>query len=296
MIGSAQMSSMPVSGFGSWCLPILWLTMALSEALAEDWPRWRGVRGDGTWNGPAGLTEGTFPSGDLNIVWKTAIGPGYSGVTATRGLVYTMDRVANDQLERVRCFDAETGEEKWHVAYEAPYGDLDYGSGPRASVTLHDGKAYAFGAVGHLHCLDAQTGEVIWKRDTVKDLGAKYNTWGFSSAPLVYKDTLIMQLGIPGGGCYIALDRATGDERWRSVDDPAGYATPALFSFEGKDQLACWTPTHIRGLSAADGTPLWAVPFGVKYGVYIAMPIVHDNIVVIKGCWAGSKAIHLDAE
>ena len=36
---------------------------------------------------------------------------------------------------------------------------------PRASVTVHDGRAYALGAAGNLHCVDAASGKLVWKGD-----------------------------------------------------------------------------------------------------------------------------------
>ena len=56
-----------------------------------------------------------------------------------------------------------------------------------------------------------------------------------------------------------------------------------------------WTPSHIRGLEAATGKPLWQVPYKVSEGVSIATPIFHDNIAVVCGYWEGSKAVQLGA-
>src|SRR5690348_13137158 len=58
-------------------------------SFSEDWPRWRGVRGDGTWNAPK-LPE-KWPEGGLKQVWKKEIGGGYCGITAAEGRVFTMD-------------------------------------------------------------------------------------------------------------------------------------------------------------------------------------------------------------
>ena len=45
---------------------------------AEDWPRWRGPRGDGSWQAPK-LAE-NWPEDGLRRVWKKPISPGYAGV------------------------------------------------------------------------------------------------------------------------------------------------------------------------------------------------------------------------
>jgi hypothetical protein len=70
--------------------------------------------------------------------------------------VYVTDRLTKPkQVERVLCFDWETGRELWAHTYECRYGRLGYPAGPRAAVAIIDARAYALGAMGHLRCLDA---------------------------------------------------------------------------------------------------------------------------------------------
>ena len=96
---------------------------------------------------------------------------------------------------------------------------IDYTAGPRATVTVHDGLAYALGAMGHLHCFDAATGDIVWKRD----LNAEYNInmpiWGIASAPIVEAENLIVQIGGKPNACIVAFDRKTGEEKWKALDD-----------------------------------------------------------------------------
>ena len=42
---------------------------------------------------------------------------------------------------------------------------MEYGNGPRATPTVHDGLVYTLGTMGHLVCLNAETGELVWKQD-----------------------------------------------------------------------------------------------------------------------------------
>jgi outer membrane protein assembly factor BamB len=211
-------------------------------------------------------------------------------VTSAGGRVFLMDRQAGE--ERVLCLEAASGEPVWEHRYRADYGDLDYGSGPRASVTLHAGRTYSVGAVGHVRCLDAATGAVVWGKDAVADLAAARPTWGFAASPVVWKDTVILHLGLPGGA-YAAFDLATGAERWRGSADPAGYATPVLARHQGRDLMVGWTPEHIQGLSPDTGEVYWSVPYPVRYGVSIAEPLVREGVVLVCGYWHGSKAVRL---
>ena len=78
------------------------LSLAVQSFLHGDWPRWRGVQGDGTWNGPE-ICRGLLTAG-LKGVWKTKVFPGYSGITIQDGLLYLMDRPNSEEgkgMERI---------------------------------------------------------------------------------------------------------------------------------------------------------------------------------------------------
>src|SRR5687768_15932925 len=92
-------------------------------------------------------------------------GAGGERVQRAGGRVYLTDRVVEpEQQERVHCLDWETGKPLWTHAYPVSYGGVGYPDGPRASVTVHDGRAYALGAVGNLACLGAKRGALLWSR------------------------------------------------------------------------------------------------------------------------------------
>lgn len=261
----------------------------------EDWPRWRGPRGNGTWFGPP-LPEG-WPEAGLKRHWRRPIGGGYAGISAVGDRIYTMDyRSEPNESERVLCLDTETGETLWSHEYPVCYGDMDYGNGPRSTPTVHDGRVYTLGTVGDVYCFDATTGEVLWSKDYAGPEQENIPTWGLAASPVIWRDLVILHVGDRPDGCYVALDRRTGDEVWRSLSDPAGYATPALIEHHGEEQLVGWTPKNIHGLDPATGEVYWSVPFEVTYGTAIATPVFHRGIVVVCNYWEGTKAIRLGAK
>jgi outer membrane protein assembly factor BamB len=279
----------------------------------EDWPRWRGPRGDGTWRGPR--LAPSWPEAGLIRVWQHAIGGGYGGVAAAEGRVFVMDRqvgrVSNlststgglealevhptksDEVERILCFDAVNGKPLWTHAVNVDYADVAYGNGPRATPTVHRGRVYSLGATGHLRCLESTTGKVLWSHDLRRDFGAKVPGWGLSASPVVFRQLLIVHAGAESNGCYLAFDLDTGELRWRSLPDPAGYATPLLIDHNGTTQLACWTPTHIRGLDPHTGELLWSEPFTVNYGTSIASPLFAENMLLVSSYYEGAVALRL---
>jgi outer membrane protein assembly factor BamB len=151
------------------------------------------------------------------------------------------------------------------------------------------------GATGKLNCLDLKSGSVRWSANLVSDFDGRMPTWGYAASPLIFRDTVIVHPGSAHGSSVVALNRRTGKKVWGSLSDEATYATPMLIEQGGREQLVCWTPSHIRGLDATNGEPLWEIPYEVTNGVSIATPVYHAGIVFVSGYWAGAKAIRLDA-
>lgn len=259
---------------------------------AEDWPRWRGPRGDGTWQGPR-LRE-HWPANALRTCWKAACGGGYAGLVVAEGRLYVFDRLTEpEEIERITCRDAASGRVLWEDSYAAAYEKLDYGNGPRAAPTVHEGAVYTLGAVGHVSCYDAASGALRWQHDARQAWGAAVPEWGFAASPVIWRNSVIIHVGARPNGCLMALDRQSGNELWRTGDDPAGYATPIIIPRSRHHQLVAWTPEHVLGIDPDSGSIQWQVPYRVTYGVSIATPIHAEGMIFVSGYWEGAKAIAL---
>ena len=269
------------------------LFLGVVSAVADDWPQWRGPNRDGVWQ-ESGLIE-RFSTSPIALKWRAPISNGYSGPTVAEGRVYVTDRVENpEECERVLCFDAETGAPLWTHSYPCTYGPIGYKNGPRASVTIVDGLAYALGAVGHLRCLNAATGELVWKKEPGVDYEPDLPIWGIAAAPLVEGELLIAQIGVPGGGCLIAWDRRTGEERWRALDDPASYSAPIVIDQAGKRVLVCWAGDHVAGLNPETGEVYWklATPRS-KEVINVPTPAISGDRMFLTSVYDGSYMLRL---
>jgi len=244
---------------------------------ADDWPQWRGPTRDGVWR-ESGVFD-AFPSAVLPVRWTAAIGPGYSGPTVASGRVFLTDRVAApDEQERVRCFDQETGRALWTHAYPCAYRDIDYALGPRAAVTVADGRAFSFGAMGHVHALDAASGRVLWARHLTADLQASINVWGVTSAPLVVGDLVIFQVGGEPEACLVALEVQTGRERWRALSGKSSYSSPRLIRQGDRDVVLAWTAAWLAGVEPATGKVFWQEPYKpVRMILNVPDPVLDDT-------------------
>jgi outer membrane protein assembly factor BamB len=275
------------------------MAAALSSASplrADDWPQWGGPQRDLVWR-ETGLVD-KLPEGTLPRVWSAPIGSGYAGPAVADGRVYVADRVTGEDVERIHCFNESDGKPLWTHSYEAEYGRLGYPLGPRATPTIDGNRVYALGAVGHLFCLDVASGDVVWKKDLSDDFGMKLPIWGMAGAPLVDGDQLIVLAGGKDGALIVSLDKLTGDELWRSLDDEAvGYAPPVIMEFGGKRQLIVWHPKAVSAIDPDDkGKLLWEVPFDVQAGMTISTPRTIGNRLFLTGFYCGPLMIDVGAD
>jgi len=262
-------------------------------ARADDWPQWRGPTRNGVWH-ETGIVK-KFASDVLEPVWRVEIAGGYSGPTVADGRVYVTDRATKPkQIERVHCFDERTGKKLWSYAYDCVYKGVSYETGPRASVTVSGGRAYALGAMGHLFCFDAATGTVLWKKDLNKAYKIRMPIWGIAGAPVVEGALVIVQIGGENKADIVAFDRVSGKERWRALRDEASYSAPIVIDQASRRVLVCYTGAGVVGLDPTTGKTLWRQQFPPKQmPIGIASPVLYEDKLFMTNFFDGSLLLQL---
>jgi len=278
--------------------PLLATLSMCSRAAADDWPQWRGPQRDGVWR-ETGIVD-KLPAGKLKPVWRAAVGAGYSGPTVAGGRVYVTSRQTEPkQTETVHCFDLKTGDVVWTHTYARKYSNIGYTDGPRAAVSIDNGKAYALGAMGDLHCLHAETGKVLWH----KDLNQLYSItasrrmpiWGIAASPLIYGDLIILHIG-GKGACVVALNKNSGEEVWKALRDRASYSAPIMIQQGGKDVVVVWNGDSLAGLNPATGAVHWRYPFPPRnMPIGIATPVVRGDRLFVTSFYDGALMMKLNA-
>jgi outer membrane protein assembly factor BamB len=260
---------------------------------ADDWPQWRGPTRDGVWK-ETGLID-KFAGPQIPIRWRAPIGSGYNGPTVAGGRVFVTDRQTEPaEVERVHCFDEQTGRNLWTFSYDCPYKNIGYTAGPRASASIDDGRVYTLGAMGHLLCLDAASGELLWKKLPGTDYKIRMPVWGIAAAPLVDGNLVIVQIGGEDGACLAAYDKKTGDEKWRALDDRASYSAPILIEQAGHRVLLCWTGENVAGLDPASGKVYWKYPFEqTRMVINVPTPVVEGDRLFLTCFYDGSLMLKL---
>jgi outer membrane protein assembly factor BamB len=271
------------------------LTVALALLLpltvgAEDWPQFRGLNRDSVWN-EAGILQ-TFPAEGLKIRWRAPVGAGFSSPVVAGGRVYVTDSELKkpEAWERVLCFDEKTGKPLWTFADEVNYGEEAFEQqknasppGPCPTPIVEAGRVFTLGSTGHLLCLDARKGKVLWKKILSEEY-ALVESPNLTSCPLIEGGLLIVVIGGKPSACVVAFDKRTGKEVWRALDDPPrAFSSPIIISAGGKRQLIVWTPKAVTSLNPANGQTWWRDELVTREDYAVATPVFHGDLLLISG-------------
>lgn len=204
---------------------------------------------------------------------------GIGGVAATDEFVVLSSRDSNDKSDWFEVLDAESGISMFKLSYLSE-SELDYGNSPRVTPLIVDSRAYCLGAKGNLHCLDLESGKVVWKKHLVEDLGGKLPQWGYSVSPIFTDGQLILQ---PGGleASWVALHPETGQVLWKSKGRQAAYASPIAVEYQGRKQLIGYDAISLGGWSIKDGERLWEMKPEVPKDFNVPVPIVVKNKICV---------------
>jgi outer membrane protein assembly factor BamB len=256
-----------------------------NPARAEDWPQWRGPHRDGVW-AETGVLE-TFPAEGLKVRWRNPVGFGWSSPVVSQGRVFVTDSLLarTAAQERVHCFDEATGKSLWTNAYDVVYPEWAFTAGqegrPGATPIVDAGKIYALGGNGHVHCLEAPTGKVLWEKRLEKEY--EIQVLSCRTSPLIEGDLLILFTGGKPGACVTALDKNSGKQIWRALDESISNSSPIVITAGGKRQLIVWTGESVTSLAPATGEVYWRERLVTSNNDAIATPVSEKNLLLLSG-------------
>lgn len=236
------------------------------------WAQWRGPHATGV------SPRATPPlewSESRNIRWKVAIpgrGSGTPVVWGDRLFLLTAVPVDADAAAPtasgrrpgthkyvVMALDPQTGKVVWErvAREEAPHEGTHREFGTYASSSaITDGQHViaSFESRG-LYAYD-MNGNLVWQ----KDLGDKSmrNQFGEGTTPALHGNTLVVVWDHQGESFVVALDKRTGDERWRTPrDEIDSWATPLVVEHAGRAQVVTSGMKQVRSYDLETGTLIW---------------------------------------
>ena len=241
----------------------------------KTWPGWRGPRRDGH----CAWLPRELPAKPQVLWQRQLVHEGLGGIAAA-DCVIVGDRDFSNLLDEFRCFDAQTGEPRWTVRYPAP-GRLDYDNSPRSTPLVTAEHVYLFGAFGDLHCVDRQTGLIVWRKNILQEFDvAAELVWGTCSSPLLIDDKLIIN---PGGGSasLVALDAKSGNVVWQTQGAEFAFASPLLATLRGVPQILAFDRQSLGGFDPSTGKRLWTLTPAVEGDFNVPSPVVVNQQVVL---------------
>lgn len=232
------------------------------------------------------------------LLWTArGLGEGYSSVSLSGNLVFTMGTKANE--ETVFAIDLNTGEIVWSQP-NGPIFQNNQGNGPRSTPTVDGNLVYALGANGNLACLSVRDGNLEWSKNILQEFSARNIVWGISESPLIDGDKLICTPG-GQGATMVALKKQDGSLIWKSAvpsNPQAGYASPIKIDVGGVEQYVNFTHSGVMGIAAENGTPLWGNDRAANKTANCSAPVFYpekSSVFYASGYGTGGALLKLSA-
>jgi outer membrane protein assembly factor BamB len=290
---------------------ILWAGISGVGLGAADWPHWRGPGANGV------APDASLPikwSATENVAWKVPIaGVGISTPIVSGDRLYVTSQLgaglrregnhprlvqggdAAAQGERaivpaagdgktvfvVEAFARTDGRRLWEYRLEAegtltPVHDKHNLASPSP---VSDGTmVYAWFGTGQLVAL-TRDGKLAWQRHLGKDVSPFDIQWGHASSPVVYRDLLILLCDHTSASYVLALDKQTGQQRWKADrgQGRSSYSTPLVVEAAGGAELIVNSSERVDAYDARTGQFLWHTGEANRFP--IPSPVVHEGVI-----------------
>jgi outer membrane protein assembly factor BamB len=272
--------------FRSICLLIV-LSLASLAPAADNWPQFRGPKGDGT-SDATGLP--TRFSETENVKWKTPIHDrGWSSPVVWGNQIWVTAAPEDGTKDYAICVAKDTGKilydiHLWDVEKPSPLGNALNGY---ASCTpaIEEGRVYVhFGSYGTA-CLDTTSGKVLWQR---RDLPCEHFR-GPGSSPILFENLLIFHMDGYDYHYIVALDKNNGQTVWKTDrnidygtdngDFMKGFSTPRIIEAAGKLQLISPSSKATISYDPRTGEEFWRVRYTSHSGA--AMPLFGHGLLYL---------------
>ena len=254
------------------------------------WPQFRGPTGQGH---AAARDLPTVWSETENVAWKTPLpGEGWSSPVVANGRIW-MTAASHDGLSlHVLAVDAESGKllrdvEVFRRTEPIPKNTKNSFASP--TPVLDNTHVYVhFGTQGTA-CLAQADGRILWKNELLQ-LDHKE---GPGSSPVLWNDLLIINCDGMDVQFVAALDKASGQLRWKTdrsgppADNPdhrKAYSTPLIIDVAGRQQVVSPGANRVVAYDPASGKELWKVEY--KGFSNVPRPVLAHDLLFITTAFA----------
>lgn len=244
----------------SWVVFLASLVVGLCAQAADrlsasgNWPAWRrdgsGIADDK--HLPVAWSE------NENVLWRTVLpGNGNSSPVVWDNRVFLTASLDEGKKRLVLCLDADNGKILWQTQLlpDAP-STFYQKTGFAAPTPATDGqRVYAAFDTPGLTAIDMD-GKVVWKYS----FGPIKSPYNMGSSPVLYKDMVLQCCDHNGEAFLAAVDRRTGQQRWRASRESSKfghYGTPLVIQVDGRPQVVV-NAEPVIAYDPDTGAELWS--------------------------------------
>ncbi len=268
------------------------LAVAPTFATAENWPGWRGPRGDGS------SLEKNLPvewDAQTNIAWKVSIStPSHSSPIVWNDRVYLVDTLAETETRRLIALDRRTGQTVWSVDVLVSELEGKHRLNSWASSTpVTDGERIyvSFLDVDRMFvaAYDLQ-GKHLWTARP-GDFSSKH---GYCSSPVLFEDLVIINGDHDGDAYLVALDRKSGEVRWKTdrENKTRSYCTPLIRQIDGQWQMMLSGSKCVASYDPRTGARLWIIDGPTEQ--FVASLVMNEGLVFVTGGFPDHHILTVD--
>lgn len=263
--------------------------LCLEVVSAENWPQWRGPYLNGT------SAEKNLPlrwSAEENVTWKLAM-PSWSGSTPIIWGDKIFLNVAEGDDLYLWCVDRNKGAMIWKKRLGGGNTKMRKQNMSSPSPVTDGKNVYVMTGTGSLKNFDFN-GNELWARDIQKDYGQFGLNWGYASSPLLFEDSLFVQvlhgMKTDDPSYLLRIERKTGKTLWKVErpteairESPDSYTTPALLRYGKTVEIVITGGDCVTGHDPATGKELWRAnglnPENNPFYRIVASPVVYEGVI-----------------
>lgn len=265
-----------------------------SASIAENWPCWRGPRGDGT-SSESNLPLKWDATTGENIVWKVPLQfGGHSSPVIWGNRIFVTGADEANPRRILMAFDRRNGKLLWDTSVEEAPLEKKHKLNSWASGTpATDGKLVYVTFLDEKDMLVAaydMDGHQKWK---VKP-GVFSSVHGYCSCPVLFENMVIVNGDHDGDAYLVALDRESGDTIWKTSREnkTRSYCTPIIRDLGGRTQMILSGSKCVASYDPHNGKRHWILDGPTEQ--FVASPVENKGLIFITGGFPDKHILAID--
>lgn len=274
-----------------------WLLVSLIFSLStavqgENWPGWRGPRGDGS------SDESDLPitwSDSDNVIWKIELNyGGHSSPIVWNNIVFITGADTDTKKRVLVAIDRTRGKTIWNVTVDdSPLEKKHTLNSWASSTPATDGQSVFVSFLHEKEMLVAAydlTGQELWK---VRP-GVFSSVHGYCSSPILFDNLVIINGDHDGDAYLVALERTTGKTVWKTVraNRTRSYCTPLIREIDGRMQMMLSGSKSIASFDPRTGNQHWIIDGPTEQ--FVASPVYHKDLIYVTGGFPDKHIMAID--